>query len=150
MLKLIATIAILAAVSISAAAEEKSPNWSKTIRMTDGRTFVTDGAFMIDAGVAGVTDLPKTELPEATAKLIERYMSAPHTSEAYVSELVLGSDPRMYRAPSGLFLNADYVSFIRRKLPQAKFRMKGELDPVAILSNGKAVGVVMPMKGPKP
>ena len=146
MSKLMIAFAIVAILSIRVAAAETAPNWTKTIRMTDGRTFVSDGAITIDAALAKPSELPKTELPEATAKLIERYMALSSADEVNLAGLSAGERPNTYRAPSGLVLNAKYVSFLRQVVPQAKLRMKGDLDPVVILSGGTAVGVVMPMK----
>ena len=127
-------------------ADSATPTWNKQLRMSDGRTFVTDGAFALDAAIAKPAELPKVVLHEASAKILEGYMTAPATDEFGVGDMSSGARAGSYRSPSGVVLNALYVDFLRRVLPSARFRTKGELQPVAILSSGKPVGVVMPMK----
>ena len=64
----------------------------------------------------------------------------------------LAISPQRYRAgvnsaPNGIALNATYVSYLRRILSgSTRFRMTGDLQPVVIVADGKAVGVLMPVK----
>ena len=55
---------------------------------------------------------------------------------------------RTFAAPSGLLLNSTYVNFLRRVLPNRtlRFRMEAEMTPMIIMSDGKAVGVLMGVK----
>ena len=121
-----------------------APVWQRMVQLDDGRTFVTDGGMAIDAALA------KPTLPDkapVSGKIIERYLSADLPNEFSLSQLS-PRDGRTYAAPSGIALNATYIDFVRRTLPsrQVRLRMKGELDPVIIMVDGKPVGVLMPVK----
>ena len=122
------------------------PLWQRMVQLDDGRTFVTDGGMAIDAALAKPT-LPNNALSPVSGKTIERYLAADLPNEFSLSQLS-PRDGRTYAAPSGVVLNATYIDFVRRTLaPQpVRLRMKGELDPVLILMNGKPVGAMMPVK----
>ena len=141
----LALVMLLAAPLAFAA--DGAPVWKRQMKLSDGRTFVTDGAMTIDAALAKPAELPKDVLPEATGKLMEKYMTADLPNEYAVGELVRAESGK-YRSPSGLVLSALYVDFLRSVLPDGtlRLRMKGDLEPVVVLSNGKAVGLVMAMK----
>jgi hypothetical protein len=127
-----------------------APIWTRVVRLSDGRTFVTDGAITLDAALAKPKTLPTVVLPEATGKVIEKYLAAPLENEYSYSQLSTGKYPRSYVAPSGIFLGADYVEYLARTLGKRnlRLRMKGELDPIVVLVSGKPVGLVMARKGP--
>src|SRR5688500_11654866 len=63
------------------------PSWQRTLQMSDGRTFVTDGALAIDALLARPAALPADVLPPASSSLIERHMSAESAGEFALSQL---------------------------------------------------------------
>jgi hypothetical protein len=129
-------------------ADADAPTWDRMVRLSDGRTFVTDGSLAIDVALVKPSVLPTEVLGPAAAKLLEGYMAAPLENEYGLGDLKKGPWPQTYAAPSGVVLNATYVDYLRRTLPKAalRFRMKGDLDPVVILMKGTAVGVVMPMR----
>jgi len=89
--------------------------------------------------------LPEKEFP---GKVIENYFNLPHKDEYRFSDLKAPGNGRTYTTPSGIPLNATYIDYLRRILPlqSARFRMGGELEPVLILVDGKAVGVLMPVR----
>ncbi|MDP9291779.1 MAG: hypothetical protein M3O82_05390 [Verrucomicrobiota bacterium] len=118
------------------------------MRLHDGRTFVSDGALALDAELAKPAVLPSHILAEATAKVIEGYLTAEVPDEFASAQLTYDRDPGKYVAPSGVVLNAIYVDYLRRTLPNSRlhFRMKSDLEPIVILLDGKAVGLLMPMK----
>ena len=120
------------------------PLWQTMVQLDDGRKFVTDGGMAIDAALVKPT-LPNNA--PVSGKIIERYLSADLPNEFSLSQLS-PRDGRTYAAPSGIVLNATYIDFVRRTLPprQVRLRMKGDLDPVVITVDGKAVGVMMPVK----
>jgi len=124
-----------------------TPLWSRTLRMPDGRTFVSDGAIALDAALAKPKEMPKQVIPEAGSKVIEKFMAGPFEHEYTVAQLrAAGSNPRAYEAPSGVSLGADYVDYIARTVGKrsVRFRVNGDRDPIAIVADGKAVGVLMP------
>jgi hypothetical protein len=65
-----------------------------------------------------------------------------------LSQLSPRSESRAFEAPNGIRLNATYLDFLRGHVPPARvrLRMKGELDPIVILLDGKPVGVMMAVK----
>jgi hypothetical protein len=140
-------IVLLVGVCCSAAAPQESNEiaWNKMFRLSDARLFVTDGAMTLDAELAKPTELPRTELPASTGQVMERYMAADLPDEFALRDLERGTRPETYEAPNGVTLAAKYVEFLRRVVPRASLRMKGDLEPVVILSDGKAVGLVMAM-----
>jgi hypothetical protein len=152
----IASLAIVTPVSAHAQAGAKSrlgpdgaPIWDRLFRLPDGRTFVTDGAITLDAALARPKALPNTELPESTGKVLEKYLSASLEHEFSVDRLATGRFPRSYVTPNGVTLSADYVDYLARTLGrgQVRLRVGGELQPMVIVVDGKAVGLVMALKG---
>ena len=123
------------------------PAWQRTLRLSDGRTFVTDGAMAIDAALAKPATLPADVLPPASAGFVERHMSAQSPDEFGLSQLSPRPEARAYRTPSGVDLNQTYIDFLRRALPpeQVRLRTGGFREPVVILLEGKPVGVFMPV-----
>ena len=121
------------------------PAWQAIVRLGDGRTFVTDGGLAIDVTVAKLGKLPEREVP---GKVIENYLGAPHQDEYSFSDLSADPNGRTYTTPRGIPLNATYVDYLRRILPvrSVRFRMNKELEPVVILVETKAVGVLMPVQ----
>ena len=121
------------------------PSWQGIVRLSDGRTFVTDGGLAIDAALAKPARLPDREL---AAKVLESYLGASHKDEYGFSDLNAAGSGRTYTAPSGIVLNATYINYLRRILPtgSVRFRMTEGLQPVVVLANGKVVGVLMPVK----
>ena len=123
----------------------KSITWNRMLKLSDGRTLVTDGALAIDAAIAKPAIMPATVLPPSTAKIMEGHMSAQLPDEFGLAQLSPGPRAGTYAAPSGILLNTTYVDFLRQAVPpaQLRFRMKGQLDPIVILVNGKPAGVLM-------
>jgi hypothetical protein len=120
------------------------PTWQGILRMRDGRTFVSDGGLAIDAAVAKPGKLPGRELP---AKILEDYLGASHKDECGLRDLAAAASGLTYTTPSGIVLNATYINYLRRILPAAsgRLRMTGKTQPVVIVVNGKAIGVLMPV-----
>jgi hypothetical protein len=120
------------------------PAWQGVLRLPDGRTFVTDGGMAIDAALAKPAKLPDREL---AAKILVDYLNASHKDEYGFSDFTAAASGRTYASPSGIALNATYISFLRRILPSsARFRMTAPTQPIVIVVNERAVGVLMPVK----
>ena len=160
MLKAILTVALLAMLRPDVALSQDqrpslmpsapgntAPTWQRTLRLSDGRSFVTDGGLAMDATLAKPATLPAEVLPEASARFIERHLTAPPPDEFTLSQLSTGPDGRAYRTPSGVHLNQTYIDFFRRTLPTATLRLRtsGAREPVVILLDGKPIGVFMPV-----
>jgi hypothetical protein len=120
------------------------PAWQGILRMSDGRTFVTDGALALDAALAKPAKLPERAL---ATKVLENYLNASHKDEFGFSDLSAAASGKTFTAPSGVALSATYVDYLRRTLParSVRFRMTGGRDPVVVLVSGTAVGVLMPV-----
>src|SRR5262245_796924 len=121
------------------------PQWQAVVRLSDGRTFLTDGGMVIDTAVAKLAKLPEKEYP---GKIIETYLVAPHQQEYGFADLKPTASGKAYDTPIGIPLNATYINYLRRVLPVAlaRFRLSGQLQPVVIMVSGKAVGVLMPVR----
>jgi hypothetical protein len=121
------------------------PAWQAVARLRDGRTLVTDGGIAIEAALAKLAKLPEKEF---SGKVIENYFGLSLKDEYRFSDFTAPANGRTYTSPSGIPLNATYLDYLRRTLPAAsvRFRMGGELQPVVILVDGKAVGVLMPIR----
>lgn len=143
-------LALAVVVAVRAGAAE-APAWKGWFSVSDGRTFVTDGALMIEATAARVDPLPEKKL-ELSAKIIDGYLAARGPEDVRVSELEPASDGKSYRPPSGVPVSARYVDYLRSVLPAStlRFRFDGDGKPIAIVSEGKTVGVVMPMARSRP
>jgi hypothetical protein len=141
-LALIGTLAVLQ--------ETSEIVWNRMFRVPDGRTFVTDGAIMLDAELAGLPEPPSTELPASTGEVMARYMAAERANEIELDDLERGAAPQTYEAPNGLPFAAKYVEYLREVVPDALLRVGGDLEPVVIVDDGEAVGLVMAMARARP
>lgn len=143
--------AVQAQTPKSALGPDGAPVWSRTLKLSDGRTFISDGAMTIDAALVNPKHLPKQKLAEASAKVIEKFLAAPLKDEYTYSQLSNGRLPRSYASPSGVSLSADYVDYLARTLGKGKLRlrMQGPREPVVVVADGKAVALVMPLAPPR-
>jgi len=120
------------------------PTWQGVLRLSDGRTFVTDGGLALDAALAKPSALPERQV---AAKVLEDYLNAPHKEECSLSDLNPAASGKGYTTPSGIELNATYITFLRRHLPSdASLRSTARNQPIVIVVDGKAVGVLMPVR----
>lgn len=120
------------------------PVWQGTLRMTDGRTFITDGGMAVDAAFVKPTALPTRELP---SKVLEDHMKATPKNEYGFADLTQAATGTTYTSPSGIALNATYINYLRRVAPRtSRFRMTEPERPVVVVADGKAIAVLMPVK----
>jgi hypothetical protein len=112
------------------------------LKLSDGRTFVTDGGLAIDATLAKPDTLPSREL---SAKVLEGYLAATRPNEVGLNDLSKPLGARGYSGPNGISINAIYVDYLRRTLPAArvKLRIGGNYEPIPIVLDGEPVGVLM-------
>ncbi len=120
------------------------PVWQGKLRMSDGRTFITDGGLAVDSAVAKPTALPTRDLP---AKVLEGHMNASQKDECGFPDLTLAVSGKTYVSPSGIALNATYVNYLRRLVPRgSRFRMTEPGRPVLLVADGTPIAVLMPVK----
>lgn len=148
----LALIGTLAALSFDAAVPQETLGivWNRMFRVPDGRIFVTDGAIMLDAELADLPELPGTELPASTGEVMARYMAAERANEIELDDLERGAASQTYEAPNGLPFAAKYIEYLREVVPDALLRIGGDLEPVVIVDEGEAVGLVMAMARGRP
>jgi hypothetical protein len=127
------------------------PSWSRAIPMPDGRTFVTDGGLSIDAALARPAAMPSVVLTPASAKLLAGYLEAPYDNETGMGDLRPGNAKNTFTTPDGVALNGNYITFLRSVVPSARTRLRtsGKTGPVVVVSDGKAVAVMMPLQPPR-
>lgn len=126
-----------------AADSNGDPVWNKRLQLADGRMFVSDGAFAIDASIAKVTALASmTNVPGA---VIDRFLQAPVVKEVRLTDLV--SSGGHYVTPDGMRLNRRYVDYLRRTVAARRvgLRVTGDLQPIIVTLETRAIGVLMPM-----
>jgi hypothetical protein len=124
-----------------------TPAWNRVLQISDGRTFVTNGHLALDTEFAKPSKLPEIVIPPS--KSIEANFTAPREHECSLDDLKLDRGQGRYVAPSGLWLNADYVDYLRRVLPSStRLKMQRDLDPIVVVLNGKPIGVLMAMRTP--
>lgn len=142
---LVRAVLAQAAMTPAAPGTAGDPKWQGTIRMSDGRTFVTDGGLAVDAALAKPSKLPERVV---SGKVLEGYLAAKQPDECGFGDLTAAVSGKTYTTPKGIALNATYINYLRRILPArgVRFRMSGELDPVVVAANGKSVGVLMPVR----
>ena len=120
------------------------PQWQGVVRLSDGRSFITDGGIAIDTAFAKPVTLPAKEIP---GKVMETYLNAAHKDEYGFGDLTPVATGKTYMTPAGIPLSATYINYLRRILPAStRFRVGGELQPVGIVANGQVVGVLMPVR----
>jgi hypothetical protein len=120
------------------------PVWQGTLRMSDGRTFITDGGLAVDAAFATPAALPTREFP---AKVLEDYLKASHKNEYGFADLTLAATGKTYTSPSGIALNATYINYLRRiALRRLRFRMTEGVQPIVVVADGSPIAVLMPVK----
>ena len=124
--------------------------WNKKFHLPDGRLFVTDGAFMLDAELAKPDKLPDLELPAQTGETMARFMDAKDLTEVELDDLERGTQDDTYEAPNGLPFAAKYVEFLQDAVPDASLRIGADQQPVVIIDGDKPVGLVMARARTKP
>ena len=136
--------------SAAAPAPRSELKWKRIVRLTDGRTLISDGAIALDVEWAKPALPSDQKLPEASAKIIESYLTADLPNDFALSQLTRRGD--QYAASNNVTLNPVYVDYLRRILPESRVRLhtKGDADPVVIFLDGKAIGLLMPMKPTNP
>jgi hypothetical protein len=124
--------------------------WRRVVHLHDGRTFVSDGALALDLELVKPAERPKQDLGEASANIVEGYLNAQLPNEYALSQLTRRGET--YAAPNGVTLNPSYIEYLRRTLPESRvrLRMKGPTEPVVVLLDAKAVGLLMPMRSVNP
>jgi hypothetical protein len=151
-MQMIATVVVMAAHVLPAQSPMKptapgtagDPVWQGVVRLSDGRTFITDGGLAIDTALAKPPTLPTREIP---GKVMETYLNAERKDEYGFSDLTPAPSGKTYTTPSGIPLNRTYIDYLRRTLPAGiRFRVGGELQPIGIVANGTVVGVLMPVR----
>ena len=123
------------------------PQWTRVLKMPDGRTFVTDGGISIDAAIAKPATLPSVVLPPESGKNIADRMSTPHDHEIAIGDLRRGGFKNSFATPDGIELNGNYVAFLRQTTASSKMRLrtKGKRDAVVVVVDGQAVAIMMPL-----
>jgi hypothetical protein len=138
----IALMAFWSSAAVRAQSASDGPKWSKRLTLSDGRTFVSDGAIALDASFvkpAGIESM--IAVPGAA---VERHFQAPFTSEIRASDLAARGT--QYVTPEGIPLSALYVDYLRRHVgSRLRLRITGDRQPIVLMLDGRAVGVVMPM-----
>ncbi|HEX5214092.1 MAG TPA: hypothetical protein VFV98_01445 [Vicinamibacterales bacterium] len=125
------------------------PVWQLAITMPDGRTFVSDGALAVDAKIARPDAMPKKVLPVESGKTIAGRLTGKYADEIALSGLRSGPRTNTFLGPRDIPLNGNYVTFLRGVAPRSRLRFSGPLDPIVVMLDGQAVGLLMAIAMPK-
>jgi hypothetical protein len=80
----------------------------------------------------------------AGTSFIERQLSAQLPDEVWVVAALPSGQRTLQHTERGA-PRAGYVDFLRSNVPAARLRSSGARDPVVVVLDGRAVGVVMPL-----
>jgi hypothetical protein len=157
MFKSLLTVVFLAAMTASASLFQTGtpprpgsggapPQWRRVLKLTDGRSFITDGGMTLDVALAKPATLPTDVVSGAVAKVVEGYLSAQLPNEIGLNDL--GRRGSSYGGPGGILLNEGYIDYLRNVLParRVRLRMKTDTDPVIVVLDGKPIGLLMPVR----
>lgn len=125
------------------------PTWSTGAQLADGRRVVLDNAFaLVEALVAKTPDGKGLKLLSAKdAATLDGWLAARAAKPLRLADLQCAPTPDKYLTPDGLPLNPKYVDYLRAR-PEAKrfeLHVTGDQSPVAVVLDGQAVAVLMPM-----
>jgi len=121
------------------------PVWTRSLQMPDGRTFVTDGGLALDAAIAKPDAVPPTTLPVETGKVFDGHLKASHTDEIDLADLKTGEHKNTFVGPRGIGVSGNYVTYLRRTVPKGRLRFRSDRDPVVVVVENRAVGLLMPL-----
>ncbi len=121
------------------------PVWSSSVQLPDGRTFVTDGGLAVDAAVAKAEPLPAAALPAETGRVFDGHLKVSHTDEIDLADLKAGEHKNTFMGPRGIGVSGNYVNYLLRTMPKSRLRFRTEKDPVVIVVDSRAVGLLMPL-----
>lgn len=76
-----------------------APKWKRVVHLQDGRTFVSDGPFALDAALAKPDVDSLHPLPEASTKAVETYLHADLPENFAFTQLTRSPDSSKYTAP---------------------------------------------------
>jgi hypothetical protein len=126
---------------------EAPPHWTRLVKLPDGRTLVSDGGIAIDAAIAKPSPMPTMTVSESTGVTFAGWFKAAYEHEFGLSELSPGTRRNTFTGPGGLLLNGNYVRFLRQTVGAHRVRLRANSkpQPMIILIDGQASGVVMPL-----
>jgi hypothetical protein len=137
-----------AAAPASPPAVKPDPNlvqWRFHCDLEDGRRFIADGSFFVEARYLPGVPVPEQSLPPRS---LQRLLQSPSDREFGLSDLEQKGVDGHYVTRGGLQLNRKYIDLLRSSplKPAFRFRARGIIDPVVIVDGEKVVGVIMPMR----
>jgi hypothetical protein len=100
----------------------------------------------LDMALAKPAAPPSSIVGGAVATTVEGHLAAQLPNDIALGDL--GRHGSNYGGPGGILLNAGYIDYLRALLParRVRLRMKTNAEPVVIVLDGKAVGLIMPMR----
>jgi hypothetical protein len=126
---------------------EAPPQWTRLVKLPDGRTLISDGGIAIDVAIARPSSMPTVTVSESTGVTFAALFKADFEHEFGLSQLSPGTRRNTFSGPGGLLLNGNYVNFLRRAAGAQRVRLRANSgpQPLVILVDGQPAGVVMPL-----
>jgi hypothetical protein len=144
--KILPGLVFTIAASLPLAADPVAPQWSKLVRLDDGREFVSDRNIMLEARIVKPASLPTDTVPGGWLQGFLRTVPLNEYSLRQLERKTQGSVV-VYVTPDDTMLDARYIEYLE-SLDDASdlhLRASGRMDPVQIVLDGQPIGVVMPL-----
>jgi hypothetical protein len=119
--------------------------WRFIAHLDNGKSYVSDGYFLIETSYFIGEELPDKIIP-ATA--VERLLQWPTTHAFGIDDLESAEKSTLYWAPRKLLLNGAYIDYAKDTPLKAELRFEAgdAIDPVLICDGSQVIGAVMPVK----
>ena len=126
---------------------EAPPQWTRLVKLPDGRTLISDGGIAIDVAIAKPASMPTVTVSESTGVTFAGLFKAVFEHEFGLSELSPGTRRNTFTGPGGVLLNGNYIRFLRQTAGANRVRLRANSGPhpLVIVIDGQPSGVVMPM-----
>jgi hypothetical protein len=126
---------------------EAPPEWTRLVKLPDGRTLISDGGIAIDVALVKPSSMPTVTVSESTGVTFANLFKATFEHEFGLNQLSAGTRPNTFTGPGGLLLNGNYINFLRQTAGAGRVRLRANSgpQPMVILIDGQASGVMMPM-----
>ena len=126
---------------------EAPPQWTRLVKLPDGRTLISDGAIAIDAAIVKPATMPTVTVSESTGVAFAGLFKGKFEHEFGLNELSAGTRRNTFVGPGGLLLNGNYVTLLRKAAGARRVRLRANSapQPMVIVIDGEPSGIMMPL-----
>ena len=126
---------------------EAPPQWTRLVKLPDGRTLISDGGIAIDAAIVKPSVTPTVTVSASTGDTFAALFKASFEHDFDLTQLSPGPRRNTFVAPGGLLLNGNYITFLRETAGARRVRLRANSgpQPMVIVIDGEPCGVMMPL-----